>query len=122
MENTSDNDDTITKPKMKKERKPMSEETLKKLADARAVVAANRAAKKRELEEAKAIVKANKEKASKAIVEEPVPVKKPAKKAPVIVQEDDGIPAMYLSITSLTGFCGFISVFGVSLIFVIGIL
>ena len=92
MEAADDNDDSITKPKMKKERKPMTEETLKKLADARAVVAANRAAKKKELEDAKAIVKANKEKAAVAEsvqVAPSSPPKKPAKKAPVIVQEEE---------------------------------
>lgn len=94
MEPTEDNDDTITKPKIKKERKPITEEHLKKLAEARAIVAANRAAKKKDLEDAKAIVKANKEKATNKPVEEVAPVapqtpaKKPTKK-PVVIQEEE---------------------------------
>lgn len=87
----SDNDDAITKPIIKKEKKPMSEEAKAKLAKAREVVAANRAAKKAELEAAKEIVRA---KAAKApVVEEaPAPVKtKSTKKAApaVIVQEEE---------------------------------
>lgn len=85
----SDAEDTITKPIIKKEKKPMSEEAKAKLAKAREVVAANRAAKKAELEAAKEIVRA---KAAKPVEEAPAPVKtKSTKKAApaVIVQEEE---------------------------------
>lgn len=94
----SDNDDAITKPIQKKEKKPMSDEAKAKLAKAREVVAANRAAKKAELEAAKEIVRA---KAAKPVVEEAPSAPKTKstdgaslrsgkKAAPaVIVQEED---------------------------------